>query len=193
MSREFALAVFVCLSLLCTMCRGQGRGTVHGNVFREATMGLTYEFPEKFSPKVESKTPTPFRDATGRELMILTLWDTPQRGGALRMAFLYDTKQRSSDRTHDTIALAYIGEIKRMWLGVKDFKIVGPTKVSEPSYEYWRLDFSAPDQVPRYNSAIVITLSDRRVLVVRAGAPSQSEFDSEVDSLAQMRFDKSQK
>jgi hypothetical protein len=125
--------------------------------------------------------------------MILTLWDTPQRGGALRMAFLYDTKQRSSDRTHDTIALAYIGEIKRMWLGVKDAKIVGPTKVSEPSYDYWRLDFSVPDQVPRYNSAIVITLSDRRVLVVRAGAPSQSELDDEVDSLTRMRFDKSQK
>jgi len=125
--------------------------------------------------------------------MILTLWETPQPGGALRMAFVYDTKQRSSDSTHDTIALAYIGEIKRMWLGVKDVKIVGPTKVSEPSYDYWRLDFSAPDQVPRYNSAIAITLSDRRILVVRAGAPSQAELDSEVDSLAQMRFDKSQK
>ena len=125
--------------------------------------------------------------------MILALWDTPQRSGAPRMAFLYDTKQRSSDRTHDTIALAYIGEAKGMWLGVKGVKIVGPTKVSEPSYDYWRLDLSAPDQVPRYNSVIVITLSDRRVLSIQANAPSQSELDSEVDSLAQMRFDKSQK
>jgi hypothetical protein len=55
------------------------------------------------------------------------------------------------------------------------------------------MDFSAPDQVPRYNSAIVITLSDRQVLVIRVGAPSQSELDDEVDSLARMRFDKSQK
>ena len=178
MRRKFAL-VFVCLSLWCPACLGQGRSSVHGDVFREATMGLTYEFPGEFSPKVESETPTPFRDATRSERMILTLWDTPQRGGALRMAFLYDTKQRSSDRTHDTIALAYIGEIKRMWLGMKDVKIVGPSKVSEPSYDYWRLDFSAPDQVPRYNSAILITLSDKRVLVVRAGAPSQDELDSE--------------
>ncbi len=192
MSREFAL-VFVCLSLLCLTCAGQEKGRVQGNVFREAVMGLTYEFPEKFSPKVESKTPTPFRDATGREHMILTLWDRPQQGGALRMAFLYDTKQRSSDRTHDTIALAYIGEVKGMWLGVKGVKMVGPTKVSESSFDYWRLDLSAPDQVPRYNSTIVITLSDRRVLVVRAGAPSQRELDLEVDSLARMRFDKSQK
>jgi hypothetical protein len=171
---------------------GQTAG-VHGNVFREATMGLTYEFPEKLSPKVGSEMPQPFRDATGRERFILTLWDTPQQGAALRMAFLYDTKQRSSDRTRDTNALAYIGEIKQKWLGVKDVQIVGPTKVSEPSYDYWRLDFSAPDQVPRYNSAIVITLLDRRVLVIRAGAPSQSELDDEVDSLARMRFDKSQK
>jgi len=193
MRREFALLVFACLLAMSPMCLGQGRGRVHGNVFREAAMGLTYEFPDKFSPKAGDEMPKPFRDARGRERFILTLWDTPQRGGALRMAFLYDTKQRSSDRTHDTIALAYLGEIKRQWLGVKDVKIVGPTKVSEPSYDYWRLEFSAPDQVPRYNSAIVITLSDRRVLVVRAGAPSQTELDGEVDSLARMRFDKSQK
>jgi hypothetical protein len=192
MTRKFAL-LLVCLSLRCPACLGQGGGSVQGNVFREATMGLSYEFPEKFSPKIGDEMPKPFRDARGRERFILTLWDTPQRGGALRMAFLYDTEQRSSDRTHDTIALAYIGEIKRMWLGVKDVTIAGPTKVSEPSYDYWRFDFSVPDQVPRYNSAIVITLSDRRVLVVRAGAPSQSELDGEVDSLARMRFDKSQK
>ncbi len=113
-------------------------------------------------------------------------WCT-QNGLSLRQ------KQRSSDRTHDTIALAYIGEIRQTWRGVTGVKMDAPTKVSKPSYDYWRLDFSAPDQVPRYNSAIVITLSDRRILVVRAGAPSQSELDSEVDSLARMRFDKSQK
>ena len=192
MGRKFTL-VFVCLSLWCRACLGQGGDSVHGNVFREAAMGLTYEFSEKFCPKVGDEMPKPFRDASGRERFILTLWDTPQRGGALRMAFLYDTEQRSSDRTHDAIALAYIGEIKRMWLGVKDVTIAGPTKVSEPTYDYWRLDFSVPDQVPRYNSAIAITLSDRRVLVVRAGAPSQGELDGEVDSLARMRFDKNQK
>jgi len=191
MRPEFALAVFVCLSLLCPVCLGQGRGSVHGNVFREAAIGLTYEFPEKFSPKLESEIP--IHDSTGREHLILALWDTPQRIGAPRIAFLYDTKQRSSDRTHDTIALAYIGEAKRMWLGVKGVKVVGPTKVSEPSYDYWRLDLSAPNQVPRYNSTIVIALSDRRVLAIKASAPSQSELDSEVASLAQMRFDKSQK
>jgi hypothetical protein len=71
--------------------------------------------------------------------------------------------------------------------------MAGPTKVSEPSYDYWRLDLSAPDQQPRYNSVILITLSDRRVLVIQVNAPSQSELDGEVDSLARMRFDKSQK
>jgi hypothetical protein len=179
--------------VICTLCVAQGKGSVRGNVFREESMGLTYEFPEKFSPKVDENHKLFGHDTTGRERMILTLWDPPQRGGALRMAFLYDTKQRSSDRTHDTVALAYMGEIKGMWLGVKDVKIVGPTKVSEPSYDYWRLDFSTPNQVPRYNSAIAITLSDRRILVVRAGAPSQSELDSEVDSLVRLRFDKNQK
>ena len=37
------------------------------------------------------------------------------------------------------------------------------------------------------------SLADRRILLVRAGAPSQSELDSEVASLEHMRFDKSQK
>jgi len=190
MKGRFAL-VFACLALWVPVSLGQGKGTVRGNVFREAVMGLTYEFPQKFSPKVESEIPS--RYSTGREHMILALWDTPERSGQPRMAFLYDTKQRSSDRTHDTIALAYLGEVKGMWLSVKGVKIVGPTKVSEPSYDYWRLDLSASDQVPRYNSTIVITLSDRRVLAIKASAPSQSELDSEVDSLAQMHFDKSQK
>jgi hypothetical protein len=125
--------------------------------------------------------------------MILALWDTRERSGQPRMSFLYDTKQRSSDKTHDTIALAYLGEVKGMWLGIKGLKMAGPTKVSEPSYDYWRLDLSAPDQQPRYNSVILITLSDRRVLVIQVNAPSQSELDGEVDSLARMRFDKSQK
>jgi hypothetical protein len=169
---------------------GQAKGNVHGNVFREPTLGLTYEFSEKLSPEVEGKSPI---HGSEREHVILTLWEAPQHRGALRMAFLYDTKQRSSDRTRDTIALAYIGEIRGMWQGVKGVKMDAPTKVSQPSYDYWRLDFFAPGQVPRYNSMIVITLSDRRVLAVRAAAPSQSELDSEVDSLSRMRFDKSQK
>lgn len=187
------IGALVSAIIICTLCVAQGESSVRGNVFREESMGLTYEFPERFSPKVVENKKLFGHDTTGRERMILTLWDTPQRGGALRMAFLYDTKQRSSDRTHDTIALAYIGEIRQTWRGVTGVKMDAPTKVSKPSYDYWRLDFSAPDQVPRYNSAIVITLSDRRILVVRAGAPSQSELDSEVDSLARMRFDKSQK
>jgi hypothetical protein len=193
MTRLAGGVAWICALLLCSFCNAQVSGGIHGNVFREDGLGLTYEFPERFSSKVGDEMPKPFRDATGRERFILTLWDTPQSGGALRMAFLYDTKQRSSDRTHDTIALAYIGEIKQNWLGVKDRKMVGPTKFSEPSYDYWRLDLSAPDQVPRYSSVIVIALSDRRVLAIKAGAPSQGELDSEIDSLARMRFDKSQK
>ena len=188
---NFAFVTSICLSLLCATSVGQQKGSVHGNVFREAAMGLTYEFPQQFSAKVEREITS--RDRTGREHMILALWDTRERSGQPRMSFLYDTKQRSSDKTHDTIALAYLGEVKGMWLGIKGLKMAGPTKVSEPSYDYWRLDLSAPDQQLRYNSVILITLSDRRVLVIQVNAPSQSELDGEVDSLALMRFDKSQK
>jgi hypothetical protein len=194
MRRLAGVVLSICALLLCSLCNAQATWSINSNVFRENSLGLTYEFPETFRPKVGSEMPVSFHgDANGRERFILTLWDATDSGGALRMAFLYDTKERSSDRTHDTIALAYLGEIKGMWLGVKGVKIVGPNKVSEPSYEYWRMDFSTPDQTPRYNSAVVITLSDRRVLVVRAGAPSQNELDDEVGSLTRLRFDKSQK
>jgi hypothetical protein len=190
---KLSIKSLVSALLLCMLCIAQDKGSIRANVFREESMGLTYEFPKEFSPKIGTEMPAPFRKAKGRERFILTLWDAPQRGSALRMAFLYDTMQRSSDRTHDTIALAYLGEVRGMWRGVKGVKMEAPTKVSQPSYDYWRLDIFAPDQVPRCNSAIVVTLSDRRVLVVRAGAPSQSDLDSEVASLARMRFDKSQK
>jgi len=190
MIRKFAIFLLACLSSWSPECLGQGKGSINGNVFREPTLGLTYEFPEKLSPELEGKSPI---RGDEREHVILTLWEAPQHSGALRIAFLYDTKQRSSDRTRDTISLAYIGEVKASWMGVKNINIVGPAKYSQPSYDYWRLDMSAPDQAPRYNSMIVITLSDRRVLAIRAAAPSQSELDNEVDSLAHMRFDQSQK
>jgi len=192
MKRKLLPRLLLCLSLLCSAGSGQQGGSVHGNVFRESNVGLTYEFPEKLSPRVDNKQLFG-NDTTGREIVILSLWDTPEHGGALRMVFLYDAKQRSSDRTRDTIALAYIGEIRRAWLGVKGVETTAPTKISEASYDYWRLDISGADQVPRYSSAVVITLADRRVLAIKAGAPSQSELDSEVNSLARMRFDKSQK
>ncbi len=86
------IAALVSAIIICTLCVAQGEGRVRGNVFREESMGLTYEFPEEFSPKVVENKKLFGNDATGRERMILTLWDTPQRGGALRMAFLYDAK-----------------------------------------------------------------------------------------------------
>jgi hypothetical protein len=192
MKRGFALRALVWLSVLCATGIGQQTASVHGNVFREETIGLTYEFPEKFSPTADNKQLFG-DDKTGRERVILSLWDMPERGGALRMVLLYDAKQRGSDRTRDTISLAYLGEVRRNWLGVKGIQMDAPTKVSQPSYDYWRLDISGPDQVPRYSSVIVITLGDRRVLAIKAGAPTQRELDSEVASLARMRFDQSQK
>jgi hypothetical protein len=54
MRRKIAL-LFVGLFLWCPVVVGQEVGRVHGNVFREATMGLTYEFPEKFTRKSRVK------------------------------------------------------------------------------------------------------------------------------------------
>ena len=55
---NFAFVTSICLSLLCATSVGQQKGSVHGNVFREAAMGLTYEFPQQFSAKVEREIPS---------------------------------------------------------------------------------------------------------------------------------------
>ena len=66
MRAKFALLVSASLSVLCLTSAGQGKASVHGNLFREPTIGLTYEFPEKVIPKVENKNVFG-NDSTGRE------------------------------------------------------------------------------------------------------------------------------
>src|ERR1700683_1331063 len=81
-----------CLLLACAMvCAAKAEG-VHGHVFRNNDIRLTYAIPEKFSPKVENEMPT--QDPSGREHLILALWNTPERAGAPQMTFLYDKKIR---------------------------------------------------------------------------------------------------
>jgi len=77
-----------------------------------------------------------------------------------------------------------------MWVGVKGVKIYGPTKIAMTGYALWRLDLWRPDPEPHSNAAVVIPLRDRRILVIQVNAPSQSELDTEVDSLQDLQFDK---
>ena len=169
-------------------CAGQ-TASVHGHVFRDDTLGLTYTFSEQFSAKVESEMP--MQDRSGREHMILALWNTPDRTGTPRMAFLYDRKIRPAGSSREEIADRYLAAVRQMWVNVQGVKISSPRRISPAGYAMWRLDLFQPDILPHYNSAIAIPLPDRRILVIQVNAPSQSELDAEVDSLGEMHFDQS--
>jgi len=172
----------------CALACGQTADGVHGHVFRDNALGLTYNFPEKFRAQAESEVTA--RDSSQREHMILQLWDNPQRQGSPRMSFLYDREVRAADLSMAETANNYLQAVRQMWAGVKGAKIYGPTKIFMTGYALWRLDLWRPDREPHCNAAVVIPLRDRRVLGIQVNAPSQSELDAEVDSLREVHFDK---
>jgi hypothetical protein len=179
------------LLLTCAIvCAGQASDGVHGHVFRNNAIGLTYAFPETFSAKVESELP--MRDSTGREHLILALWTTPERVGPPRMAFLHDSKPRAADLSRAEIANRYLAAIRQLWVNVRGVKMFGPQKIVFPGCDAWRLDVFQPDGLPHYNAAVVIPLADRSLLAVQINAPSQKEVDEEVDSLRELRLDRKQ-
>jgi hypothetical protein len=181
------LVSMLCLIVACAMiCAAQTEG-VHGQVFRNNDIGLTYMIPEKFSPKVENEMPT--QDPSGREHLILALWNTPERTGAPQMTFLYDKKIRPAGSSREQMAGRYLEAVRQLWVDVQGVKISGPKKISPAGYEIWRLDFWQPDALPHFNAAIAIPLRDRRILVLQVNAASQSELDAEVDSLRELKFD----
>ena len=183
----FALFWFLGASVAGSM--GQLADGVRGHVFRSNTIGMTYTFPDGFTPKTEAEQIVP-PDPTGREHMILALWDNQGRQGVPKMAFLYDRKQRPASFSSAEIATRYLHAVRELWGGIPGIKFVGPTKLSFAGYGIWRLDWWTPEQQPRFNAAAVIPLPDRRILAIKLTASSQRELDREIDSLAMLRFDK---
>jgi hypothetical protein len=179
------------LFLICGICIGQAQDGVHGHIFRNNAIGFTYTFPEQFSPRVETEMPLQFQnDPTGREHMILALWETPERSGAPRMTFLYDTKVRQAGLSRAEMADRYLAAVRKLWVNVPGVKISGPKEISPAGYTIWRLDLFQPNTLPHYNAAVAIPLPDRRLLLIQANAPSQSELDRQIDSLSELHFDK---
>jgi hypothetical protein len=162
--------------------------TVHGHVFRHDKIGLTYTFPGNFSAKVESKLP--MHDASGREHMILALWNSSEQTDAPRIAFLYDTKARAAELSRAEIANHYLSAVRQLWVSVRGVKISGPQKISLPGCDVWRLDLFQPDTLPHYNAAVVVPLADHRLVAIQINADSQKDLDAEVDSLKELRLDR---
>jgi hypothetical protein len=174
-----------CLFVASIVCSAQ---TVHGQVFRRDKIGLTYTFPDNFAAKVESELP--MHDLSGREHMILALWNSSEHTEAPRLAFLYDATVRPADLSSAEIANRYLSAIRQMWVGIRGVKISGPQKIAQPGCNLWRLDLFQPDKLPHYNAAVVLPLADHRLLAIQINAQSQKDLDEEVNSLRELRLDR---
>ncbi len=197
MSHGFRSALRICVFLVCFLIgfgRSRAGDRVEGHVFRSDDIGMTFSFPASFYSKTEQEMVRQRHDPSGREHVILALWDAPERAGIPRMAFLHDKKIRPAGSSRSEIAARYLGAMRQTvaeWQGVK---ISESKRVSLAGYAIWRLDYWHPaDSAPPYNAAVVIPLKDRSILAIQVNAPSQSELDSEIDSLRELHFDESKR
>jgi len=181
----FARPLRICLILaFLGTATGQVKTSLTGRTFKNDNIGLTYTFPEAFTPEPEDQLP---QDPKGREHIILALWDKPRHTPIPRIVFLYDTKVEPASFTLKEIAVRYLHSLRPG----EGYKMSEPQKVSIAGNTMWRMDYwRADDSGQSYNSAVVIPFKDRRLLFIQMNAPSQRELDSIVDSLHELRFDR---
>jgi hypothetical protein len=190
--QSFGVTLFVALVCLILRASPVDDG-VHEHVFRNNAIGLTYTIPENLFPKSESEIRAAgiHLDPTGREHIVLAMWNTPERSGIPRIAFLYDTKIRPTNLSRKEIATGWIESMKRTMKDDPNVKMSEPKTVSFGGIIVWRVDYwQGHGYVLPYNSAIVIPLTDRKLLAIQLNATSQIELDTEVESLRELRFDK---
>lgn len=177
-----------CLALTCTLgCGAQTKDGLQGSTFRSSAIGITYRLPDKFSAKVEAELP---QDPSGREHLILALWDTSERTEIPRMAFLYDTKVRPPGSNRETMAARYVAAMKDAATKGGGVNVSAPVAITLAGYIVWRMNYLYPAAPERaHNCGIVIPLRDRRILAIQINASSEADLDAEVDSLRELHFD----
>jgi hypothetical protein len=147
---------------------------------------MTYSIPNKFSAKVETEMP---QDPSGREHLILALWDTSERVGIPRIAFLYDTKVRPPGSTRETMAARYLAAMKDAATAGGGVSVSAPKAIALAGYTVWRMDYLYPAAPERaHNCGIVLPLKDRLILAIQINASSEADLDAEVESLRELHF-----
>src|SRR5438128_4653165 len=81
--------------ILAALCRAQTKSPVSGHTFRNEDISLTWTFPETLVPEVPDRLP---RDPSGRERILLALWDNAEKTPVPLIVFLWDTKTRPDTR-----------------------------------------------------------------------------------------------
>jgi hypothetical protein len=177
-----------CLALSCILgCAAQTRDGLQGSTFRSPAIGMTYSVPSRFSAKIGTNLP---QDPSGREHIILTVWETSDGVGIPRMTFLYDTKVRPVGSTRETMAARYLAAMKDVATKGGGVSVSVPKAISPAGYVIWRMNYIYPAAPERaHNCGIVIPLKDRRILAIQINASSEADLDAEVDSLRELHFD----
>ena len=159
------------------------KNTVTGRTLRTENEGLTYTFPEGLVAMPEDKLP---RDPTGREIFLLALWDSPRKTPVPRIVVLWDLMVRSSGSTPEIIATH---TLKTLPLP-KDAKASTIVKVESGKNAFWRMDYWIPNSTEQaYNTAIVVPLADRRIVLFQMNAASQHQLDLLAKSLNSLELD----
>lgn len=154
----------------------QSVATASDDIYRNAEIGLTYKIPDHLVRMADNELPK----SSGRDHIILALWDEPRRTPVPRVVFLYDSKVQSSALTPDDIGLKYLKSLRPQ----DGYKMSEPQRVAVGSNTMWRMDYWRPDVSGQSNnSAITYVFRNRTVLFIQMNADTQDRLNSLVDSL----------
>ncbi len=170
------------LLLLLGTGDAQLAGTVNGQAFTCAAIGLSYTIPKGFDSTPENQLP---HDPKGREHILLALWEHGHRTPVPRIVFLYDDLARPSSLTAEMIAEDYLKSLEPG----EGYKMGTPKRIELTTGPMWRLDYWRADEAGQsHNSAIAVPTAGHKVLFIQMNASSEAELNALVISLRSLRL-----
>lgn len=109
--------------------------------FRNEDIGLTWTFPDTLVAEQPDKLP---RDPSGRERIILALWDKTQKTPVPLIVFLWDTRVRPNTWSRPEIAQRYLQYLKSN--PGKASNLSESTELQIGSLTAWKMVYSLTDK-----------------------------------------------
>lgn len=179
----------ICFVLIwAALCHTQTKSPVSGHMFRNEDIGLEWTFPETLAPGAPDQLP---RDPSGRERILLALWDKAQKTPVPLIVFLWDTRTRPDSRSPSAWALQYLTDLKRRQSlsPGEGVKMSDSSETRIGGRAAWKMNYSRPDQpLQSFMSAITMPAKGRTVLFIQMSARSERELDGFVNALAGVKF-----
>ena len=154
-------------------------------VFRNEDIGLTWTYPDTLVAEQTDKLP---RDPSGRERIILALWDKTQKTPVPLIVFLWGTRVRPNTWSRSEIAQRYLRYLKSN--PGKASNLSESTELQIGSRTAWKMVYSLTDKLGQSSDCeIALPLKNRTLLLIQMSARSASELDSFMKALATVKFD----